>query len=144
VAELLDAYALVALIADEPAAPIVEEILRSGEAAITSMNLAETVDVARRVHAHEEEHVRDAVEPLLLGGHISLIAPGGTTAWRAVHLRSAYYDRRARAVSIADCFLLAVAGADDRIVTADRSIVDIAQIEGIAVLPLPNSAGHLP
>ena len=143
-ADVLDAYALVALIVDEPAAPTVEEILRSGEAVITSINLAEAVDVACRVHKWDEHRVREVVEHLVVAGSPAVIAPGEGSGWRAAQLRCTYYDRRSSAVSIADCFLLAAAGANDRVATADPSIVEIARAEGIEVLPLPDSAGRLP
>jgi PIN domain nuclease of toxin-antitoxin system len=46
---LLDAFALIALLRDEPAADEVETILRRGEAAMSAVNLAEALDVLQRV-----------------------------------------------------------------------------------------------
>jgi predicted nucleic acid-binding protein len=144
VAEVLDAYALVALIADEPAAQIVEDILRAGDAAMTSINLGEAVDVSSRVHGLAEDTLRGIVEPLLLGGHLAVIAPDQSSAWRAAHLRTVHYSRSVRPISIADCFLLAAAGLDDRIATADPSVAEVARAEGIALLALPDSTGRRP
>ncbi|MER3409754.1 MAG: hypothetical protein C4306_06590 [Thermoleophilia bacterium] len=143
-AEVVDAYAIVALIADEPAAQIVEDVLRWGNATMTSINLGEAVDVLCRVHGLPEDRVRAVVEPLILAGHLSVIAPSEVSAWRAAHLRIDYYARDTRPVSIADCFLLAAAGPEDRIATADPSVAEIARVEGIGVLPLPDSAGRCP
>lgn len=143
-ADVLDAYALVALIVDEPAAELVEEVLRSGDAAMTSINLSEAFDVSCRVHGLREDAVRGVVEPLVLSGHLSVKAPHETSAWRAGHLRIAYYNRRSCPISIADCFLLAAASQDDRVATADPSVAAVARAEDIAVLPLPDSTGRRP
>lgn len=45
----VDAFALIALLRDEPAAGEVEGLLRRGEAAVTAINLAEALDVLERV-----------------------------------------------------------------------------------------------
>jgi uncharacterized protein with PIN domain len=144
VADVLDAYALVALIAGEPAEALVEEILRSGDAAITSINFGEAIDVSCRVHGLDTNAVRGVVEPLVLDGHLSVRAVDETSAWRAAQLRVGYYDRRACAISIADCFLLAAAGPDDRVATADPAVAAVAKAEAITVLPLPDSSGRRP
>jgi predicted nucleic acid-binding protein len=144
VAEILDAYALVALIVDEPAAEIVDELVRPGDAAITSVNLGEAVDVSCRVHGLDEAEVVAALEPMLIGGQLTLIAPGATVAWRAAHLRISHYGRRTRPVSMADCFLLAAAGTGDRVATADPAVAEVARAEGIEVVALPDSSGHRP
>ena len=57
-ADVLDAYALVALIVNEPAAELVEGVLRAGDAAITSVNLGEAIDVSCRVHGFDEDAVK--------------------------------------------------------------------------------------
>lgn len=143
-AEVLDAYAIVALIVDEPAAQAVEQIVRSGNAAITSINLGEAIDVSARVHGLDPEETREIVEPLVLGGHLTVIAPSGTAAWRAARLRIAHYQRRTRPISIADCFLLAAAGSADRIATADPEVAEVARAEGIELIALPDSSGRRP
>jgi uncharacterized protein with PIN domain len=143
-ADVLDAYAIVALIADEPAAPAVEDMLRGGSATTTSINFAEAVGVISRVHRQEERRVREVVDPLVLDGALAVIAPDVRSAWRAGELRTRYYDRRSCALSIADCFLLAAAGPADRIATSDPAIAQVARAEGLAVMPLPDSAGRRP
>jgi uncharacterized protein with PIN domain len=144
VADVLDAYALVALIVDEPAAEIVESILRSGDAAMTSVNLGEAIDVSCRVHGFDEDAVRAIVEPLMLGRHLSVREPDDASAFRAAHFRIAHYDRRVCPISIADCFLLAAAGPGDRVATADPAVAAVARAETITLLSLPDSTGRRP
>jgi len=145
VADVLDAYALVALIVDEPAAEIVEGVLRSGNAAVTGVNLGEAIDVSCRVHSFDEDAVKTIVEPLMVGRHLSVIELDDAAAFRAAHLRIAHYDRRVCPISIADCFLLAAATSpDDRVATADPSVAAVARAEAIPVLPLPDSTGRCP
>jgi uncharacterized protein with PIN domain len=144
VADVLDAYPIVALIVDEPAAEVVDGILRSGEAAMTSINLGEAVDVSCRVHGLDEGEVRELVELLVLGGHLAVMAPTEASSWRAAHLRIAYYNRRSCPISMADCFLLAAAGPEDRVATADPAVATVARAESITLLPLPDSTGRRP
>jgi hypothetical protein len=65
-------------------------------------------------------------------------------AWRVGEIRSVRYDRKTRALSLADCTLLASAGADDEIATPDRVVALIARELGIGVIPLPGSHGRRP
>lgn len=139
----LDAYAIVAFVADEPAAADVESLLRRWDAALITVNLAEAVDVARRVHQVAEGEVRDAVEPLLMDA-ITIVTPTETDAWRAADVRVRYYEPRACALSLADCFLIAAAGPDDSIATADPPVAAVARAERCGVVPLPDTAGRRP
>jgi len=140
---LLDAYALVALLADEPAAAEVETLLRTGESAVTVVNLAEAVDVTRRVHGAPAEIVKSAIEGLL-GEALTVVRQGEHHAWRAADVRARHYDRKLRPLSLADCLLIAAAGAADRIATADEPLAQAARGEGIEVLALPDSTGRRP
>ena len=49
-----------------------------------------------------------------------------------------------RPVPLADCFLIAAAGADDSVATADGPVAEAAREEGIAVHALPDSGGDRP
>jgi predicted nucleic acid-binding protein len=140
---LLDAYALVALAADEPAAAEVERLLRGGETRVTAANLAEAVDVTQRVLQVPPEDVRTVFEPLV-GDVVGVIAQGEADAWRAADLRLRHYDRRTSPLSLSDCLLLAAAGQDDGIATSDAPVAAAARAEGIEVVPLPDGAGRLP
>ena len=140
---ILDAYALVALLADEPAAQEVDVLLRSVRTAVSSVNLAEAVDIACRVHRVPEEEVREAVAPLL-HDLVDVVAPAEADAWRAAQLRVKHYDRRRSPLSLADCFLLATATTVDRIATADQPVATAARSEGIAIMALPDTGGRRP
>ena len=140
---LLDAYPLVALLADEPAADDVERLMREDGAQVTVFNLAEAVDVTQRVHELAADEVRAALEPLL-GDVVRVVIQGENAAWRAGEIRMQYYDRRTCPLSLADCFLLAAAGPDDQVATADPSLAETARSERIAVIALRDRAGKRP
>lgn len=132
---LLDAQALVALFRDEPGASDVETVLRRGSVAMTAPNLAETLDVLARVDRYADELLKALVEPLGIG----VIPMTEQHAWRAAQLRTRHYRRADSAVSLADCCLAATATPADVIVTADRSVLRMAEAEGIATIALPEA-----
>jgi uncharacterized protein with PIN domain len=132
VGPVLDAYALIALLADEPAAETVEELLRQGTATITSINLAEALDVLERRDRIPEEELRK----MLNGLPLRVVPASESDAWAAARLRARHYHRRTRAVSIADCFLIAAAGDGDAVATADQSVLETARAEGVGTLDL--------
>jgi len=139
---LLDAYALVA---DEPAAEEVEQLLRTGNCQVAIVNLAEAIDICGRVHGLPGDEVRGALEPLFLGGVLAAAAPGESDAWLAARICGAHYDRRSRPLSLADCFLLAQAlrmGAG--IATADPPLAQVGRTEGCEIIALPDSSGARP
>jgi PIN domain nuclease of toxin-antitoxin system len=140
---LLDAYALVAFLANEPAADEVEKLLRTGDASVTVVNLAEAVDVLQRVHGITPDEVRQAVETLL-GDTLAVVAQSTGDAWRAAELRTRYYDRTRRPLSLADCFLIAAVAADDQIASSDAPLAETAREEGLTVRALPDSTGARP
>lgn len=140
---LLDAYALVAFITDEPAADDVEPLLRSDDVGIGVVNLAEALDVTQRVRRFAREDVRAAIEPLL-ARRLRLITHSPIDAWAAADLRVRHYDKRTCAVSTADCFLLASAESGDEIATADPAVATVARAEGVGLIPLPDREGRRP
>jgi rRNA-processing protein FCF1 len=142
---LLDAYAVVALVADEPAADEVEEVVRAGESYVVLTNLAEVIFIARRTLGWSLEQVRSVLEPMLLEGVLRTLSSTESDAWRAAELRARHYNRKARAVSLADCFLLAHALAGDEVIaTSDQPLAEAARDEGVAVIGLPDSTGARP
>jgi PIN domain nuclease of toxin-antitoxin system len=142
---LLDAYALVALVTDEPAADEVESLLRRHPCAVVIVNFAEAIDISQRIHGLSADETRAALEPLLVTASISAVVSEQRDAWLAGDLRARHYDRRTRALSLADCFLLARALiANDVIATADPPLADAARAEGVEVVPLPDSSGIRP
>jgi uncharacterized protein with PIN domain len=141
----LDAYALVALVGDEPAAEEVQGLLREGEARVVIVNLAEAVDISQRVHDLSAEEVRRALEPLLLAGVVSAAISGEAQAWLAAELRVRHFDRKTSALSMADCFLLAHALTEGGpIATSDPPLAAVARGEGLEVVGLPDSSGKRP
>jgi predicted nucleic acid-binding protein len=142
---VLDAYALVALICDEPAAKEVEAILREGEARVVVINLAEAVDISQRVHDLPAEDVRAALEPLVLGRVLVATVSNEPQAWLAADLRVKHFDKKTSALSMADCFLLAHALTEGGpIATSDSPLAAAARAEGMDVVALPDSSGNRP
>lgn len=141
---LLDAYAVVALVADEPAAQEVEKLLRAGESRVLVANLAEAIDVTQRVHGVPAVETRYVIEPLL-GETLVPVVSEARHAWHAVELRGRHYDRRERPISLTDCFLIAHAvDANEEIATADAPLAVAARAEGVEVVALPDRRGLKP
>jgi len=137
---ILDSFAVIALLTGEPAAPEVRGLL--GDAQLTSTSVAEVIDRLVRVHGQSEEEVAlDVAELGLLDG-LPVDAVDGLGAGL---LRALHYHRTRRAVSLADCVVGQVAlrvGAT--VATADPHLLDLCDEEGIATIPLPDSAGRQP
>lgn len=127
---VLDAYALIALRLDEPAAEEVERILRSGDAAVTSVNYGEALDRLVRARQIPEPRVRAAFEPLL-DTSLRRIDVGFPLVETAVRLRAKHYHRGRSPLSLADCICVASAGADGAVATADEAMLAMADVEGI-------------
>jgi predicted nucleic acid-binding protein len=140
---VLDAYALIAFLLEEPAAKEVERLIRRGTAAIPVVNFTEALDVTQRVHGVPATDLWTLVDPLL-GTALRVIPHGTSNAWRAAEIRLRYYDRRTSPLSLADCLLLASVEPTDEVATADPAIAAAARAEGTRLLPLPDSAGSLP
>lgn len=141
----IDAYGLVAFVAEEPAAAEVEELLRGGECRVIAVNLAEAVDICSRNQGMALGEVREVVEPLTLSGTLAVAVSDETEAWLAADLRTRYYHRKQSSLSIADCLLLAHAmSADDALATSDPAIANVARAEGVSLIALPDSSGVRP
>lgn len=141
----LDAYALIALLTRERAESEVAELMKRGAAAMSVVNLAETIDRCVRLQGYPAAEVSDAVRTLVQGGSLSLVDVDAATAFRAGAIRAERYDRKTRALSLADCFLLAAATpGEDAIATADPPVAAAARSLGIELIPLPDSAGRRP
>ena len=132
---VLDAYALIALRLDEPAAEEVERILRSGDAAVTSVNYGEALDRLVRGRRIPEPRVRAAFEPLL-DSSLRRIDVRFPLVEAAVRLRAKHYHRERRPLSLADCICIAAAGPDGAVATADEAMLAVAEAEGVGTAPL--------
>lgn len=140
---LLDANALISLLRDQPAAAEVSALLRRGNCATPASCLSEVVDRLIRKHRADADAVSKSLGPLIEEA-ILLLPVNQHIAWRAGEIRSAHYDRNTRALSLADCILLATAEADDEIATSDGVVALTAGELGIGVIPLPDSNGNRP
>ena len=143
---VLDAQPVVALLLGEPGARAVASVLRDPEdrPSISSANVAEIVDVLIRGAGQRGDDVLEKIDWLVAGG-LRILPLDDETARLTGHLRATYYDRRARPVSLGDCFALATAiRLDEALVTADPVLVGIARAEGCTVIGVPDSQGRLP
>jgi len=133
---LLDAYGLVGFLVGAPAAPMVQALLRSRQAAVATVNLAETFYVAQAQYGYDVDRALTLLEPLL-DGVLVVRSLEVAQAERAARIRLHHYHRTRMALSLADCVLLASAGPDDRIATSDSAVLQVAALEAIATLQLP-------
>lgn len=133
---LLDAFALIALLAEEPAADEVEALLRGGEAAITAVNLAEALDVLQRIQGISRERLQELTMPLV-GDRMRLVPIDERIARDAADIRARRYHRIRAPVSLADCILLAATGESDALATADGALIRVAKAEKVQVRTLP-------
>jgi len=142
---VLDAYAVIAALAGEPAAVEVESLLRDSTAPcrLSAVNEAEVVDVLIR-HGTSEP---DAVERLgwLVVGGLELIAVDDAIGAKAGILRARHYNASTSPVSLADCVALATSlQLGDQLATADPPLASMARTEGCRVVALPDTKGRRP
>jgi hypothetical protein len=130
---------VLALLRGEPAAPDVRRIVEAGDAELTPVGVAETVDhLVRVMKVPEEEAALDLAQ-------LGLLDPPALSpelALSAGLLRARHYHRTRRAVSLADC--IAAESARVRttdLATADPHLLDLCHDETIAVMPLADSTG---
>lgn len=133
---LLDAYALIAFLVGGPAAAQVRAIMREGDAAVATANLAETLDVAARRHGLTVSDAMEIIEPLL-EGPLTAVALDAAVARRAAEIRAKHYHRNRRPISLADAVLIASARPGDSIATADPDVLAVAEAEALESIALP-------
>jgi predicted nucleic acid-binding protein len=138
---VLDAFAVVALLKGEPAAPEVQRLLDDGGASLTASGVAEVVDhLVRLVGATEDEAALDLAQ-LALADPEPLDA---SVCLRAGMTRARHYHRTRRPVSVADCVLAEVARAGaSPVATSDPPLLEMCREEGIGVVVLPDSRGRI-
>jgi PIN domain nuclease of toxin-antitoxin system len=135
VSVLLDAFALIALLAEEPAAERVETLIRRGDTAITAVNLAEALDVLQRVGGISRERLEALTTPLI-GEQVRLEQIDEQIARDAADIRARRYHRTHAPLSLADCILLAATRPVDTLATADAVLIRTAEAENRSVIPL--------
>ncbi|MGH9156262.1 MAG: PIN domain-containing protein [Acidimicrobiales bacterium] len=136
---ILDAYAAVALLRNEPAAGEVRLLLETGDAALTTVGVVEVIDhLVRLAGAHPDDAALDLAQ-LRLARPVPL---DEVTAVQAGLLRARHYHRRDRPVSLADCVVGATGrAAQAAVATADPHLLDTCSAEGVEVVVLPDSRG---
>lgn len=140
----MDATALVALFLDEPAADEVAQMIREGETRIASPTLAETIDVLVRVNRIELDEVGDRLVPLLVEA-LEVVSVDEVSARRAARIRIDHYEARLMPLSLADCLMLGAAIVlGDSIATSDGPVAEVARLEDIDLVALPDSSGDRP
>ncbi len=134
---LLDAYALVAYLRGERAAPAVRRLLWDGELVMSAVQLAEVLDRMERVHGIACDEVEVAVSAL----GIEVLSADYPVASEAGRLRARHYVATGRTFSLADSFCAATAVlAGAAVATADPVLLSVAEAEGCAVVRLPPAA----
>lgn len=140
---VVDAGPVVSLLLGDAAAPEVVAALTGRDARISAVNVGEVMDVLVRVHRVPADDAAESVWRFL--DDVAAAVPASAEhAEKAGQLRARHYHRRDRDVSLADCFVVAVAGEDDEIATSDSAVARMASIEGRQVLALPNARGRRP
>lgn len=139
---VLDAFAVIAAVAGEPAAAAVEHELRQpgADVWISAVNYAEVFDQLIRVARLDGGVVEASMQLLEAAG--MRVAPLDPHAGNAAGmLRARHYRRRLAELSLADCCALALATSlDAQLATADPALIAAAAAEGIRVLALPGSS----
>jgi len=136
---VLDAFAVIALLRGEPAAPEVRRLLERGDAVLTALGLAEVIDHLVRVIGTSDE---DAALDIAQLGLSDALPVDADLALRAALLRARHYHRTNRAVSLADCIAAEAARMiGTSLATADPHLLGLCRDDGIASIPLPDSSG---
>ncbi len=136
---VLDAYAVLAYLKDEPSADEVRPLLGADDTSLTAVGVAEVIDhLVRLAGADEEDAALDLAQLGLLDG----IAVDSTIGAASGRLRARYYHRTRCPISLADCVAAEVARARrEPLATADHRLLDICHAEGIHMTVLTASDG---
>ena len=136
---VLDAFAVIALLRGEPAAPEVRPLVERGDTVLTALGLAEVIDHLVRVLGASDE---DAALDVAQLGLTDALAVDADLGLQAGLLRSQHYHRTHRAVSLADCVAAEAARRlGTGLVTADPHLLELCRDEHIRSVPLPDSSG---
>ncbi len=140
---VLDAYAVIAYLRDEPAAAEVTALLRQ-PTTLAAVNAAEIMDQMVRVWRQDRDDVEVAIAMLARDG-MTITDATASIAFEAGRLRATHYDKKLCSVSMADCFAAATAllGAH-AVATSDPHLVAIMLEEKGKVHPLPDRRGNSP
>lgn len=143
---VLDAYATIAVIAGEVAAPVIQrEMRRAGaDVCMSAVNLAEVVDQLVRVAGAAPDSVGRSLQMLEVAG-LTVVPVDAQVGLAAGELRAKHYRRGVVDVSLADCVAVATSVTlAAALATADPALAAVARREGVRVLGLPDSRGRTP
>ena len=133
---LLDAYALIAYLRDEPGAAAVQDLLWKGELAMSAVQLGEVVDRMERIDGVPADEVEVVISALA----IEVLPADYAVGAEAGRLRARHYRPTGRTLSIADAFCAATAALQMcALATADPVLLTVAEAEGCATVRLPGS-----
>ena len=136
---VIDALVVLAVVNDEPRSDEAAHILGGERCRISTVTVAEIVDVGLRLGV-PWDRVEDVVHEIDAG--MEVVPPDLATAARAGALRSRWHARKSSRVSLADCMIVATARAGDRIATSDSALARMARGEGLEVILLPGPRGR--
>ena len=140
---VLDAYAVIAYLRDEPSADEVAELLH-GPTVLTSVNAAEVGDQMVRVFGADPDAL-EADLALLSHAGMTVLAVSYELGMEAGRIRARHYRRDRAAISLADCVAASAAlAARQPLATADPALASVLRAEGGHVHPLPDSKGNRP
>jgi predicted nucleic acid-binding protein len=136
---VLDAYAVIAFLRDEPAAGEVVSLMRSDAVSLTAVGLGEVVDHLTRLGGVDEDDVFLDLAELGLHDALAVDARAGGQAGR---LKARHYHRTRCAVSMADCIAAAIAwDRAEPLATSDPHLLDLCHAENINTVVLSGSNG---
>lgn len=138
---VLDAYAVIAYLRDEPAASLVGPLLAEHpDAAVSVLGVAEVLDYLVRLAGADEDSAALDVAQLGLADPQPLTTD---LAIRAGLLRARRYHRRECAISLADRVAAETArAAAAPLVSSDAHLLQTCHHEGIPFIALPDRHGN--
>jgi PIN domain nuclease of toxin-antitoxin system len=140
---VLDAYAVIAYLRDEPCAGEVADLLQDATI-LTSVNAAEVFDQLVRVFGADPDSV-DADIALLHHAGLTVMAVTHEVGMEAGRIHARRYHRGRSAVSLADCVAASAALASNSpLATCDPALAEVLRAEGGKIVPLPDSKGRRP
>ncbi len=140
---VLDAYAVLAYLRDEPGADEVVALLRQ-PAALIAANAAEVIDQLVRVFGRDPDDVH-ADLALLANAGLDIVAVTADIGLFAGRLRAKHYHRERSALSLADCVAAATSLTGRRpLATSDPALARMVRAEGGDVHALVDSSGAKP
>lgn len=140
---VLDAYAVLAYLRDEPAAEAIGELL-SAPTTLSAVNATEVIDQMVRVYGRDPDDVHADLVLLSYVG-MQLIPVSTDVGVAAGRLRARHHHRERTAVSLADCVAAATALFIEKpLATSDPPLAQLVRAEAGTVHALPDSRAREP